>query len=129
MVVFYRSTCDSTTPSHQHNQLLSSSIAFPKPNHKRPSFSTLCRIGLDQPLLPPACFPLSMAPTRPSPARSSTNWSGFSEYEVNVILSAPQFTSSSFFFRRRCERRNRIFGTTAVVRRVRRDPGFRGRQH
>ncbi|KIK00344.1 hypothetical protein K443DRAFT_612774 [Laccaria amethystina LaAM-08-1] len=50
--------------------LLSPSIAFPQPIDRHPHpFRTLCRIRLDQPLPLPS-FPLSMAPIRPSSARS-----------------------------------------------------------
>lgn len=80
--------------------------------------------GLGQPL-PLSSFPLSMTPIRPFSARSLSRPS---MYGFNAILSAPQCTSISFFSRRRCGRRNRIFPTTRRWGRVHRDPVFRERQ-
>ena len=126
MVVFYRSPCDNTTPPHQLNQPLRTSIPFNRvtETHREAPPSTQdaasYRIGLDQPL--PLCsFPLSNAPIRSSSARSlkrGDNWEPVQPVEFNVILSAPQCTSSYLFSRRRCERRNQIFSTTTKVGRV-----------
>ena len=112
--------------------IFSPSIALPKPIERRPNpFRTPCRIGLDQPL-PLSCFPLSMAPIRPSFARSlkrGDNQEPVQCVKFQVILSAPQCTSSSFCSRRRRKRRNQIFSTTRKVGASRRDAGCRERQH
>ena len=112
--------------------LLSPSIALPKPIERRPNpFRTPYNIGLDQ-LLPLSCFPLSMAPIRPSFAQSLKRGDirePVQCVEFSVILTAPRCTSSSFPSRRRRERRNQIFSTTRKVGASHRDPGFRGRQH
>lgn len=63
-------------------------------------------------------FPLYMAPSplvRTIAEAVLTIGSQVSEYELNVILSAPQGTSFSFFSRRRCERTNQIFPSTRKV--------------
>ena len=134
MVVFCRSACDITTPSHQFNQPLHTPL-------------TLNRLPETHTQVPPSIQDAVSYRTRPtmaSPLFSSLNgvdspflrtifkavltiWSQSSEYEFNVIL-VPQWTSSSFS-RRRCERRNRILRITRNVGRVHLDPGFRERQH
>ena len=136
MVVFHRSACDSTTPSHQLNQ----------PQHTP---LPLNRVPETHPQVPPSIQDAVSYWTRPgfaSPLLSSlynadlpflrmrfkavlTIWSQFSEYDFDVVLTAQQCTSSSFFSRCRCERRNRIFRTRRKVVRVHRDPGIRERQH
>ena len=103
MVVFHRSACDSTTPSHQLNQPLNTPLP-------------LNLIPETHPQVPPSIQDAVSYWTRPSfasPLLSSLNdadlpflrtickavltmWSQFTEYKFNVIL-APQWTSSSFF--------------------------------
>ena len=107
MVVFHCSTCDSTTPSHQLNQ----------PQHTP---LPLNRVPITHPQVPSFIQDTGSNRTRPifaSPLLSSLNstdlpflhtirkavltmWSQFTEYKFNVTL-APQWTSSSFFSRRR----------------------------
>ena len=103
MVVFHRSTCDSTTPSHQLNQPLHGPLS-------------LNRVPEAHPQVPPSIQDAVSYRTRPifaSPLLSSLNsadlpflrtifkavltiWSQSSGYKFNVIL-APQWRSSSFF--------------------------------
>ena len=103
MVVFHRSACDSTTPSHQLNQ----------PQHTPLPFN---RVPEAHPQVPPSIQDAVSYRTRPifaSPLLSSLNgadlpflstifkvvltiWSQSSGYEFNVIL-APQWRSSSLF--------------------------------
>ena len=136
MVVFYRSVCDSTTPPQQLNQPLRTLLPLnrvPKTHRQAPPSiqdAASYRIGLDQPL-PLSSFPRSKAPIRFSSARSLKRGDSLEfvqRVEINVILSDPQCTSSSFFARRRCQRRNQIF-TTKKVGVSHRDAGFRERQH
>ena len=97
MVVFHRSACDSTTPSHQLNQPQHT----PLPLNRDPETHEQ---------VPPSIQDAMSYRTRPifaSPLLSSLNdadlpflrtirkavltiWSQFSEYEFDMILSAPQ---------------------------------------
>ena len=112
--------------------LFSPLIALPKPIERRPNpFRTPYHIGLDQPL-PLSCFPLSMAPIRPSFAQSlkrGDNREPVQCVEFSVILTAPRCTSSSFPSRRRRERRNQIFSTTRKVGASHRNAGFQDGQY
>ena len=103
-VVFDRSACDSTTQSHQLKQPLHTPL-------------TLNRLPETHTQVPPSiqdAVSYRTQPTMASPLFSSLNgvdspfhrtifkavltiWSQFSKYEFDVILSAPQWTSSSFF--------------------------------
>ena len=103
MVVFHRSACDSTTPSHQLNQPLHTPLP-------------LNRVPEAHPEVPPSIQDAMSYRTRPtfaSPLLSSLNsadlpflrtickavltiWSQFTGYKFDVIL-APQWKSSSFF--------------------------------
>ena len=96
MVVFHRSACDSTTPSHQLNQPLHTPLP-------------LNRVPETHPQVPPSIQDAVSYRTRPtsaSPLLSSLNdadlpflrtirkavltmWSQFTEYKFNMIL-APQ---------------------------------------
>ena len=103
MVVFHRSACDSTTPSHQLNQPLHSPLSLnrvPETHPQVPSFiqDAVCyrtRPGFASPLLS-SLNSADLPFLRTIRKAVLTIWSQFTEYEFNVIL-ASQWTSSSFF--------------------------------
>ena len=104
MAVFHRSACDSTTPSHQLNQPLHTPLPLnlvpethpqgPPPIQHALSYRTRPTFG--SPLL--SSFNGADLPFLRTICKAvSTTWSQFSEYKFDVILSALQWTSSSFF--------------------------------